>query len=604
MKIKDVMLIMLGLMAFFPLAATAQVAWKPAPGPLTTPWTDQVTPDNVLPEYPRPQLARGDASWKNLNGLWDYAIRPRAEAVPADFEGRILVPFAIESSLSGVGKNVGLDNRLWYQRSFTLPADWAGQRVLLHFGAVDWEATVWVNGTPVGTHQGGYDAFTFDITGALADGPQVITVAVWDPTDQGYQATGKQVNNPKGIWYTPVTGIWQTVWLEAVPETYIESLKITPDIDNGEVIVQVNAVGDGPAMASVAIGGNRGVLIPVGKATPIQVANPRLWSPDDPYLYDLSVSYGKDAVQSYFGMRKIDKMKDAKGIWRMALNNEILFQYGPLDQGWWPDGLYTAPTDAALAFDIQKTKDFGFNMIRKHVKVEPARWYYHCDKLGILVWQDMPSVHPNYLKSGSPSDREPKSEDNASPVAQHARQFELEWQREIDTHYNSPCIVVWVPFNEGWGQYDTVRIANWTKQYDPSRLVICASGWTDYEVGDIMDVHSYPGPLKGKALENRVYVQGEFGGIGLAVPGHLWKNVDANWGYGGAKKDRAELQMHYEREVGKLRDAIAEGTAAGVYTQTTDVEVEVNGLMTYDRKVIKFDEAWLRAFNETLYDVK
>ena len=378
------------------LAGVAQ--WQPAGDRIRTQWGEKLDPQHVLPEYPRPQMVRGE--WQNLNGLWDYAILPIGQT-PDKFQGQILVPFAVESSLSGVGKSLGKDNELWYNHSFTVPAKWNGKRVLLHFGAVDWKADVWVNGVSVGSHTGGYTPFEFDITSALKKGANDIRVRVWDPTDDGYQPRGKQVNRPEGIWYTPVSGIWQTVWLEAVPQQYIKQVKTTPDLDRKSFRIEVPVCGAQPedrievalfdGDTQVAKGSSLN-----GAAVELSVAEPKLWSPESPFLYDMKVSLvrnGKkiDEVESYTAMRKFSIGRDADDIVRLELNNEPVFQFGPLDQGWWPDGLYTAPSDEALAFDVIKTKDLGYNMIRKHVKVEPARWYYHCDKLGMIVWQDMPS---------------------------------------------------------------------------------------------------------------------------------------------------------------------------------------------------------------------
>jgi len=572
--------------------STIQAAWQPADGPLMTRWAKEVSPENALVEYPRPQMARDN--WLNLNGLWQYAICPKDDAKPKSFDGEILVPYPVESALSGVMKPVGKDKRLWYKRQFALPKKWKGQRVLLHFGAVDWDTTVLVNGQTVGSHRGGYDPFTFDITDQLnKTGPQKIIVSVWDPSNDGHQARGKQRNNPGGIWYTPVTGIWQTVWLEPVPKTYIQSLKITPDIDNSTVKVTVNVAGEFPNGSIEAIlssgPGNPTTGISTRSDTfTAKILSPKLWSPDSPTLYDLKVSLkqnGKitDAVSSYFGMRKIAIGKDKNGHQRLWLNNKVLFQHGPLDQGWWPDGLYTAPTDDALRYDIEVTKKLGFNMARKHVKSEPQRFYYWCDKLGLIVWQDMPN--PRLKADDIPADAR--------------KQFEAELKAMIDAFYNVPSIVMWVPFNEGWGQYDTERITKWVKQYDPTRLVNNASGWTDKGVGDVHDVHSYPGPAKPKNEDNRAGVLGEYGGLGLPVKGHTWQD-SKNWGY-RSFKTRQALTEAYLGLSASLRPMIGDGLAAAVYTQTTDVEIEVNGLMTYDRAMIKKDVPSVLAANNKLY---
>jgi hypothetical protein len=509
--------------------------------------------------------------WINLNGLWDYAIRPKDEQRPGKADGKILVPFPVESALSGVMKAVKPDQRLWYRRTFALPGSQGGKRWLLHFGAVDWEATVGVNGKIVGQHRGGYDPFTIDITDALVPEPvQELVVSVWDPTDQGSQPRGKQVLKPGGIMYTANTGIWQTVWLEPVPETRIDALETVPDVDGGEVRVTARLVGPeaGATVHVWAFDGDREVGSaegPASTALRIKIPGPKLWSPDHPFLYDLRVSAAGDEVKSYFGMRSIAIGKDEAGVTRLQLNGKPLFQLGPLDQGWWPDGLYTAPTDEALKFDIEIIKRFGFNMIRKHVKVEPERWYSWCDRLGILVWQDMPSG------------------DNRGAEAR--KQFDLELERMIAARFNHPSIVMWVPFNEGWGQHDTPRHVEWIKRRDPTRLVNNASGWTDSGTGDVSDVHIYPGPGMPPLEEKRAAVLGEFGGLGLPLPGHLWVDRN-NWGY-RTFKDREALGSAYAELMGRLLSLAAMGLSAAVYTQTTDCEVEVNGLLTYDREVNK-----------------
>jgi hypothetical protein len=571
------------------IATSDAAQWQPAAGPLMTRWAAAVTPDLALPDYPRPQLVRRD--WLNLNGLWDYAIRPRGESAPASFDGRILVPFPIESALSGVMKKVGDANRLWYRRTFDVPASWRGRRTLLHFGAIDWDATVYVDGRPVGSHRGGYDAFTIDVSeAAAAGGRHELVVSVWDPADNGTQPRGKQVNNPRGIWYTSVTGIWQTVWLEPVPDMAIDGLTLVPDIDAGVLSVTATAAraGAGVAVRSVALDGAREIASGSGApGAPFTIALPSAarWSPDSPKLYNLKVTLERrgagaaavDEVTSYFGMRKTSLCKDASGTLSLCLNNAPLFQAGPLDQGWWPDGLYTAPTDDALRYDIEVTRRLGFNMARKHVKVEPDRWYYWADRLGLLVWQDMPSTTLR-------GERTPES----------AQQFEAELKALIDGRRNHPSIVMWVPFNEGWGQYDTQRITNWIKQYDPSRLVNNASGWTDMKVGDVNDIHRYPGPGVPKTETGRAVVLGEFGGLGLPLPGHTWQS-QANWSYRGFTT-REALTDAYVELFGRLHPlAGTPGLSAAVYTQTTDVEIEVNGLMTYDRALIKPDEARARA---------
>ena len=579
--------------------------YAPAGDSLKTRWAAEVTPENVWQEYPRPQMYR--LYWENLNGLWDYAIRPKGENNIGEFDGKILVPFCVESSLSGVQKYVGKDNELWYQREFDY-ALYGKEHLLLHFGAVDWDCDVWVNDIKVGSHTGGYTPFTFDITQAVKKKGNVLKVRVWDPTDEGEQPSGKQHVKPHGIWYTPVTGIWQTVWLEVVAnETYIEDLKIIPDIDNQTVTVIpeiVNASGDIKVKVEVYAKNARGRNKIVSKGRSIngetvEVAMPVdaiLWSPDNPFLYGVDVSVYKgnklvDYVISYFAMRKFSTAKDENGIVRLMLNNEPIFMFGPLDQGWWCDGLYTAPCDEALKYDIQKTKDFGYNMIRKHVKVEPARWYYHCDQLGIIVWQDMPSggrgpgwVTDRYF-DGSLSRRTPESEAT----------YKKEWKEIIDYLYSVPSIGVWVPFNESWGQFKTPEIVEWTKSYDPSRLVNPASGGNHYPVGDILDIHNYPDPEMYFYDASRVNVLGEYGGIGRKIEGHTWV-PSQGWGY--VEYDTEEkVTDTYVEYANKLLDLIPRGFSGAVYTQTTDCEVELNGLMTYDREVIKLNEERLREIN-------
>ncbi|MBN1123896.1 MAG: hypothetical protein JXA82_02735 [Sedimentisphaerales bacterium] len=571
--------------------------YAPAGDKIMTRWASEVTPGNVHQEYPRPQMERRD--WKNLNGLWDYAVTPKDAPQPQGWDGKILVPFAIESALSGVGKPVEPDQRLWYHHTFKLPWGWNKKRMLLHFGAIDWEASVWVNGKKIGSHLGGYDPFTLDITDALNDsGEQELIVGVWDPTNRGTQPRGKQVLRPSGIWYTAVTGIWQTVWLEPVSDTYITSLKITPDIDAGQVIVEVDTNGDSQTQADVEVmGGFLKNAIGQGPTnSPIRVTltDVQLWTPDHPYLYDLKVTLkndGKkvDVVDSYFGMRKIAIGKDKDGINRLFLNNEPLFQYGPLDQGWWPDGLYTAPNDEALRYDIEVLKQLGCNMLRKHVKVEPDRLYYWCDKLGLLVWQDMPSGD-RYIGGNDPDIQRTK---------ESADQFETEWKQIIEAFYNHPSIIMWVPFNEGWGQYDTPRIVSLTKQWDPTRLVDNASGWADRKVGDVIDIHRYPGPGVPALEPNRAAVLGEFGGLGLPIKGHTWQD-ERNWGY-RSYNSQEELTDAYLNLLARLRSLIGQGLAAAVYTQTSDVEVEVNGWMTYDREIIKVDVEKSAAATQKLY---
>ena len=568
---------------------------------IKTQWANKINTSAVLPEYPRPIMERNE--WKNLNGLWEYAITDLGGNVPAHFDGQILVPFAVESSLSGVGQRVGAKKELWYSRSFEVPVAWKNKNVLLHFGAVDWKADIWVNDVKVGSHTGGFTPFSFDITAALSGkGNNKLVVKVWDPTDEGYQPRGKQVNNPEGIWYTPVTGIWQTVWLEPVTARHIEELRITPDIDQHLLtvkahlnmrapsdLIEVNVYDGNQLVATGKSINDEAVVIPMPE-------DAKLWSPDFPFLYTLKVMLKSDnkildQVNSYAAMRKYSTKRDANGIVRLELNNQPLFQFGPLDQGWWPDGLYTAPTDEALVYDIQKTKYLGFNMIRKHIKVEPARWYTHCDQLGIIVWQDMPS-----------GDRNPEwqnrkyfegTEKKRSAVSEAC--YRKEWKEIMDCLYSYPCIGTWVPFNEAWGQFKTPEIAEWTKEYDPTRLVNPASGGNHYTCGDMLDLHNYPAPEMYLYDAQRANVLGEYGGIGWVVKNHIWE-PDRNWGYIQFNSSK-EVTDEYIKYTDMLYDLIIRGFSAAVYTQTTDVEVEVNGLMTYDRKVIKVDEKRVREAN-------
>ncbi|WP_342331710.1 sugar-binding domain-containing protein [Pedobacter sp. FW305-3-2-15-E-R2A2] len=575
---------------------------------IVTPWAEKVNPKAPLPDYPRPQLVRSQ-NWKNLNGLWSYAITPKDQKDPVNYQGSILVPFAVESALSGVAKTVGKDSVLWYKNTITIPAAMKGQEVLLHFGAVDWQAEIFVNGKSAGQHQGGFDPFTFNITSLLKKGgTQEIKVRVWDPTDEGPQPRGKQVRKPESIWYTPVTGIWQTVWLEGVPKTHIIATKQTPDIDAKTLTVSVNveSAQPGDQVRITAFEGKHQISQKEAALTEqlsLTIENPKLWSTKTPFLYDLKIELlrkGKviDQADSYFAMRKSSMGKDQNGIQRMLLNNEFLFQYGPLDQGWWPDGLYTAPTEEAMIFDIIKTKEMGFNMIRKHIKVEPARWYYECDKLGMLVWQDMPSGdlgnhwEPNLgTMGGTDKNRTPESE----------AMYRKEWNKIMEVLHNFPSIVVWTPFNEAWGQFKTKEIAEWTKAKDPSRLVNSASGGNHVITGDIVDLHHYPEPKMPRPDlfgPTHAIVLGEFGGLGLPVPGHTWKEKD-NWGYQSFKTAN-ELFDKYDSFIRSIEGLIKKGLSAAVYTQTTDVEQETNGLMTYDR-ILKLPEAKVKAANDRLY---
>ncbi|BCJ75291.1 hypothetical protein CS0771_48350 [Catellatospora sp. IY07-71] len=587
-------------------SAAPAAAVTPKTPPLTTPWTSQVSTTNPLPEYPRPQMTRPD--WQSLNGEWQFlnpatdgagnvnrnAAPPLGQTLPE----RILVPYPVESALSGIMRN---DNRdlMFYRRTFTVPASWSGRRVQLHFGAVDYEATVWVNGVQVTSHRGGYDRFEVDITPQLNGGTNEIVVRVYDPTDgRGEkQPVGKQVNSPSGIFYTPTSGIWQTVWLEPTPVSSIYSVDVYANLANNTARVRVFTRGDvsghtvlGEAMAGATV---------VGSATggftefTVPVPNARRWSPDDPYLYHLRVSLRNgsgavvDQVVNYFGMREVGT-RLVNGVLRPTLNGEFVFQVGTLDQGFWPDGLYTAPTDAALAFDLQKHKDLGFNMVRKHIKVEPARWYYHADRLGLLVWQDVPST-PAFDASRTPA---------------QIAQFETEAREIIDEHRFSPAVITYVPFNEGWGEWslaDTQRITNQLESYDPTRLMNAHSGYNccvskgDPGTGDIMDWHVYTGPDAPRPSATRVSVLGEFGGLGLRTPGHEYSPNGQFFAY---EQMGSAAQLN-DRYTGMVRDVqqlmTVKGVSAYIYTEITDVEGEYNGLFTYDRRVQKVDTNLVRA---------
>ena len=615
-----------------PMAAQS---WKAAPVTLTTTWGEKVTPANAWREYPRPQFVR--ERWENLNGLWDYAITAKTAPAPAKFDGQILVPFAVESSLSGVGKSLSPEQRLWERRRFQTPAAWKGERVLLHFGAVDYECSVWINGGLVGSHSGGFDPFTFDITAFLKDGANELLVGVTDPSDTGEQPRGKQVLKPQGIWYTSVSGIWQTVWMEPVTaQLHLAELRLTPDVDAGGLRVAAltnEATADDTYAVRVTASGAGSTVtatMRVNREGFLPIANARLWSPDDPFLYDLKAELvrvknpfpadrarrgaqfgareqdlyktaeveGKpvDSASSYFGMRKTSIGPGAvAGQPALLLNGKPVFQHGPLDQGWWPDGLHTPPSDEAMKWEIAWLRQAGFNMLRKHIKVEPARYYYHCDKLGMLVWQDMPSGFNQALRNGRADEGEPIR------LSTSREQHELELRRMMGRLHNAPSIVVWVVNNEGWGQYESKALAQWVKAIDGSRVVNSNSGWLDRNVGEVFDIHTYePVPLEPAQKADRAIVIGEYGGVGWPVAGHLWNPAMRNWGY-QTYQDQAAYLAALRKKVEALAPMKAKlGVSAAVYTQTTDVEGEVNGLMTYDRKFIKVDPAVMREMNRPL----
>jgi beta-galactosidase len=579
---------------------------EPFRSELITEWGAEVTPENAWTEYPRPQMARDE--WTCLNGLWDYAITSvETKQKPSEWNGRILVPFALESRLSGVHRLLDATEALWYHRTFqAAPED--GRRALLNFEAVDYRCDVYVNDHLVGSHQGGNTPFWFDVTDALRRGDNELVVRVEDETE-GWQLRGKQVLNPRGIWYTQMSGIWQTVWLEEVAAAHIVDLVIRTNANEGAIEVEPKIVGDtkGYSLQVVLKDGDEVVVKTKGDldGPTINLEDAKLWSPKSPHLYDLEIALldgdGKavDEVHSYAGIRTLGKTRDADGHLRFTLNGQPIFHWGTLDQGWWPDGLLTPPADEAMLSDIEFLKAAGFNMIRKHIKVEPRRYYYHCDRLGMMVWQDQVSGGKNppwgRFKS-NPIDAEWPSE-------QHA-QYMLELERMIDNLENHPCIVVWVPFNEAWGQHRTVEVGKWLAQRDPSRAVNTASGGNFWPVGDVADFHSYPHPtfpFDNRRFADFVQVVGEFGGHGLPVGGHLWDPDRRNWGYGNLPNTPQEYQNRYRESLARLDALRKQGIAAGVYTQTTDVEGEVNGLMTYDRKVVKFPAEELAEVHAVLF---
>ena len=597
LNIKNMKRLLLLLVLMLPLWATAQT--------LQTKWAAKVDKNCPRAEYPRPILQR--TQWLCLNGQWDYAILDKGCVEPTEWDGKITVPFCVESQLSGVQKSLTEKQELWYHREFVVPAAWKGKRVMLNFGAVDWQADVDVNDVHLGSHKGGYTAFGYDITPYLtAKGGQKLVVRVYDPTNKGYQPIGKQTLSPSGIWYTAVSGIWQTVWLEPVAASHITRVNAVADVTHESVELTLRSEnGDGCVAEAVLLDGGKEVSRARGMANGtlrLAVPEAKLWTPEHPFLYKLRLTLRRDGkvvdeVKSYAAMRTIGTARDwDQGCMRMQLNGRNYFQYGPLDQGWYPDGLYTAATDEAMLYDLDVTKRLGFNMIRKHVKVEPDRWYYMCDSLGLLVWQDMPS-----------GDRSPRWQnhnwfDGEELIRSEASEanYRKEWKEIIDLLYSNPCVGTWVPFNEAWGQFKTPEIVAWTKAYDPTRLVNPASGGNHYACGDILDMHNYPAPAMILFDPTRVNVLGEFGGIGLALDGHLWF-ADRNWGYVQFKSSE-EVTSEYVKYAGMLLDLVGKGYSAGVYTQTSDCEGEVNGLITYDRKVVKVDIDKVAAANKALVE--
>ncbi len=576
---------------------------QPTISPLITTWGAEVTAENAWTEYPRPHLQR--QQWINLNGQWDYAVTSATDSKPTRWDGKILVPYAIESKLSGVQRLLDPKETLWYHRTFKLDSVPTGS-LLLNFEAVDYACQVWVNDKLVGEHTGGNDPFSFDVTAASKAGENSVVVRVEDATG-GAQLTGKQRPRPQGIWYTRVSGIWQTVWLEQVANRSLEALTIQSDAATGEVRLAVKLRGRaiaGEQLSATLRDGQEVAATATGSSLNMKLPKAKLWSPDSPHLYDLQVTLrdagGKviDDVQSYVGIRSVGKMKDANGHWRFTLNGEPIFHWGPLDQGWWPDGLLTPPSDEALLFEIQYLKDAGFNMIRKHIKVEPRRYYYHCDKIGMLVWQDQVSGGPNPKWTRF----QPNPEDANWSDKDH-QQFMHEFERMIQTLDHFPCIVVWTPFNEAWGQHRTMEVGAWAVKRDPSRLINIASGGNFWPVGDVADWHEYPHPkfpFDNARFGDFIQVVGEFGGHGWPVEGHLWEVSRRNWGYGSLPQSLEEYKDRFRESIRLLTELKSQGIAAGVYTQTTDVEGEINGLLTYDRKVKKISESELSKISAPL----
>lgn len=585
------------------------LSWAPIKDQLMTRWANKIDPEKPLPKYPRPQLRRKE--WLNLNGLWDYAIRPKEEKFVGNFEGKILVPFPVESALSGVKRKLKPQQKLWYHRKLTIPESWKSKKILLHFGAVDWETTIWINKKLLGVHKGGYTPFYSEISGYLNNLKEnELIVSVWDPTDKGHQEHGKQSLKPKIIFYSAVSGIWQTVWVEPVSDTYIKSLKMFPNIDK-EILnfrVSLNDAKPNDIIHSIILDKDNQIVAnqeTTEKNVSLKIQSPKLWSPDSPYLYNIMVEIKRndliiDKVESYFGMRKISLSKNKDGIKRIELNNKPLFQYGILDQGYWPDGLYTAPTDNALRYDIEVIKELGFNMIRKHVKIEPARWYYYCDKLGILVWQDMPNGEHWSLINHIKMKLTPEKRFKGRRKDYVKQNYYDELESMINFLYNSPSIIVWIPFNEGWGQFDTEKVVDKIRNLDSSRLINNASGWFDKGIGDIRDIHNYPDPKMPNKLKGRAAVVGEFGGLGLEIGDHMW-NFKRKFVYRNFP-DQAKLMNRYEKLISKLNILIGYGLSAAIYTQITDVEQEVNGLITYDREIIKMDKNKIRDLNSRLFN--
>lgn len=582
--------------------------------------------DQCQEEYPRPNLERPE--WKCLNGLWDYCIRDERSdwdggyienntddilnetqyPEQVSWEGKIQVPFCVESRLSGVERFVRPNQTLWYRRFFIIPPEWSERRILLNFEAVDWHAVVWINGVPVGHHKGGYCPFSFDISNVLREGIQEVIVGVWDPSDYGDQAVGKQTlpEHAEGYRYTPITGIWQTVWLEPVNEVYIKDINVISDIDKSAVAVEIQLNDSKESCTIYAEVYDKQVCIATGQSNSAEqlmlyLADYQPWSPDNPALYTLKIQLQYDnqlldEITTFFGMRKIHLEKDQNGVPGVYLNHQPIFQFGPLDQGYWPDGILTPPSEESILYDLHYLKQISCNMVRVHIKVHPRRWYYHCDRLGILVWQDMVCTRKF----------------NSSVTEHSSIQWENEQKEMMACLKNHPCIVTWVVFNEAWGQYDTERITDWVMKEDTSRLVNSASGWFDHGIGHFYDIHDYsfyPAvPLPGQ-IENRAVVLGESGGFDMREEGHGWREGDQQEEFsneivelvreGYANKNR--LEKRYSYWITCIAQLIKLGCSAVVYTQLSDVEHELNGWLTYDREVSKIEPSILRALHENLF---
>lgn len=583
---------------------------------LTTRWAQEAMCDLPLAEYPRPQMVRDN--WLCLNGMYDFAVTADADEWCEEYTTKIRVPFAVESCLSGVCRRVSAQEALWYRKKFTLPQSFAGKRVLLHFGAVDWDCRVYINGEKAGSHLGGYCPFTLDITQWLIPGENELVVRAYDPTDEGWQNRGKQASKSHGFWYTSTSGIWKTVWMEAVDENYIKGYKLTPDIDRSLLAIKTDIAGAGELTIRVYDGENLVAEKAISADDTVEITDAKLWSPESPFLYDFVLELKKDgtvtdSVKGYFGMRKFS-IGEYEGYNRLFLNNEPYFQKGLLDQGYWSDGGMTPPTDEAMIYDIAKMKELGYNMLRKHIKIESDRWYYHCDRLGMLVWQDMVSggqpldnfyagALPNLYTVLSPVVNITKK-DNCYKLFKREKiewrtQFEDELFEMIDCLYNSTAICCWVPFNEAWGQFDAKRIGDAIKAYDPSRFVDHASGWYDQKGCDFKSMHKYILPVVLPKYDGRPIVLSEYGGYSQKLRNHVW-NWEKSFGYQMYSSKESLSEAYRKLHEKQVIPQIKKGLCATVYTQVSDVEFEVNGILSYDREIVKLDENMIREINSKL----